>query len=372
MDDAHYFDWNSTTPLADEVWDAMLAARRGLWGNPASVHGAGRRARAEVERARECLASTLGFHARDVVFTGGGTEANNLALHSAQTLVVSRLEHPSVLRVAESLEQRGRRVLWLPTPESGWITPSVVAGALVEVPEGERHEVVVALMAANHETGVLQPIEAVAQVVHAARARLHVDAVQLLGKAPLDVLDAADSVAVTAHKLRGPKGIGALLYRGTAPVPFLVGGAQERGLRPGTQDASLAVGFRVAVERATAKPELRSHLASLRDHIERRLATVATPNVAGVPRLDHVTSLSFSGVPGPELAAALDLDGYCVSSGSACSAGTEEPSPVISAMLGRVRAESTLRISLGEGTTATAVTDLISAVFRVLGKDSSE
>lgn len=370
--DAHYFDWNSTTPIADEVWEAMLAARRDAWGNPASVHGAGRRARSEVERTREYLGETLGFHARDIVFTGSGTEANNLALHNAQTVIVSRLEHPSVLRVAEELARRGRRVVWLPTPESGWVTPGSVANALAEVPEGERSGAVVALMAANHETGVRQPIEAVAQVVHTARARLHVDAVQLLGKAPLDVLDAADSVAITAHKLRGPKGIGALLYRGIAPVPLLVGGAQERGLRPGTQDASLAVGFRVAVERALARPELRGHLADLRDLIERRLAAVAMPNVAGVPRLDHVASLSFRGVPGPELAAALDLDGFCVSSGSACSAGTEEPSPVISAMLGRARAESTLRISLGEGTTRSAVDELISAIFRILGKDSSE
>jgi cysteine desulfurase len=212
----HYFDWNSTTPLADEVWEAMLEARRDLWGNPASVHGAGRRARGEVENAREYVAATLGFHARDVVFTCGGTEANNLALHDAPALVVSRLEHPSVLAPAERLERSGKPVVWLPTPESGWISAQAVA-------------------------------EGLEQVAHAVQARLHVDAVQLVGKGPHDCLDAADSVALTAHKFRGPKGIGALLYRGKAPHPLLVGGAQERGLRPGTQDAALAVGFRLAL-----------------------------------------------------------------------------------------------------------------------------
>ncbi len=368
----YYFDWNSTTPLADEVWEAMAAARRDLWGNPASVHAAGRRARSEVERAREFLGETLGFHPRDVILTGGGTEANNLALHDARVLVLSRLEHPSVQQVAHRLERQGRQVVWLPTPASGWVTPDAVAQGLEEVPESSRSQAVVALMAVNHETGVRQPIEAVAHVVHGARARLHVDAVQLLGKAAQDVLGAADSVAVTAHKLRGPKGIGALLYRGASVQPLLVGGAQERGLRPGTQDASLAVGFRVALERAVANPGPHAALGMLRDEIERRLAAVAVPNVAGVPRLEHVTSLSFPGVAGPELAAALDLEGFRVSSGSACSAGTEEPSPVIAAILGQERAKSTLRISLGETTTQAEVDLLIDALFRVLAHRSSE
>jgi cysteine desulfurase len=303
------------------------------------------------------------------VFTSGGTEANNLALHDAGALVVSHLEHPSVLAVAARLEQKGRPVLWLPTPSNGCVSPESVAAALEQLPEPLRRNAIVALMAVNHETGVLQPIEAVSQAAHRVQARLHVDAVQLLGKASHECLDAADSVAVTAHKLRGPKGIGALLYRGGSPTPFMVGGAQERGLRPGTQDATLAVGFRVALERASKLPGLRSHLPALRDDIERRLANVATPNVSDVPRLGHVTSLSFTDTPGPELAAALDLAGFRVSSGSACSAGTEEPSPVIAAMLGRQRATTTLRISLGEDTDQAAVSDLISAIFRALGRD---
>lgn len=368
----HYFDWNSTAPLTDEVWEAMAGARRQLWGNPASVHGAGRRARSEIEATREALATVLGFHPRDVLFTGGGTEANNLALHGAQALVLGKLEHPSVLQVARHLEQLGKPVVWLPTPASGWVSPREVEEGLAQIPEAVRRHSVVTVSAANHETGVLQPVDAIAQVVHGVQARLHVDAVQLFGKAPHGVLDAADSVAVTAHKLGGPKGIGALLYRGVPPRPLLLGGAQERGLRPGTQDAIAAVGFRVAVQRAMARLPARSGLGALRDGLERSLARVAESNVGNVPRLGHVASLSFAGFPGPELAAALDLEGVRVSSGSACSAGTEEPSPVIAAMLGPQRAHSTLRISMGETTTAAAVDSLIATLFRVLGNSSSE
>lgn len=366
--DELYFDWNSTTPLADEVWSAMTEARRSAWGNPSSVHSAGRRARSELEAAREFIATSLGFHPRDLVFTGSGTEANNLALHHAPALVLSQLEHPSVLQIAHRLERAGRPVVWLPTPPSGWVSPELVADGLRRLPDATRRQAVVAVMAANHETGVLQPLEAIGAVVHGAFARLHVDAVQLLGKAESGVLEVADSVAVTAHKIRGPKGIGALLCRGAAVQPLLVGGSQERGLRPGTQDAVLAVGFRVAVERALARLGARDALREMRDAFERRLATVADHNVTGVPRLGHVTSLSFRGFPGPELAAALDLDGFRVSSGSACSAGTEEPSPVIAAMLGKERARSTLRISFGETTTPAQVEALIDALFRALDR----
>lgn len=362
-----YLDWNSTTPLADEVWQAMQERRLELWGNPASVHGVGRRSRAELETLREALASALGFQAREVVFTGSGTEANNLALHTAEALVVSHLDHPSIVRMAERLEHQGRSVTWLPTPNSGLIEPADVRQALEDLPQAVRRGAVVTVTAANHETGVLQPVEAIGQVVHTFQARLHVDAVQLLGKGELSVLDAADSVSVTAHKIRGPKGIGALLSRGLAPTPLLVGGAQERGLRPGTQDAWLALGFRVALTRALALRSSRGALAVLRDRLERELAPLASPNVTAVSRLDHVANLAFASVPGPELAAALDLEGIRVSSGSACAAGTLEPSPVIAAMWGAERARTSLRFSLGELTTEADIETTVAAIHRVLG-----
>lgn len=359
-----YLDWNSTTPLAEEVVEGMAQQRDALWGNPSSVHSAGRRARHALEQTRETLAEILGFHPRDVVMTGSGTEANNLALHAAEVLMVSRLEHPSVTRMAEKLERSGKRVVWLDTPALGRIERQAVERALGDLEPALRRRTVVALMAANHETGVVQPIEEVARAVHAVGARLHVDAVQLLGKASHASLDAADSVTVTAHKVRGPKGIGALLFRGPAPQPLLVGGSQERGLRAGTQDAWLALGFRLALERM--KPARIAALAPLRDDLEQRLAALASPNVGGVERLPHVTSLMFPQIPGPELVAALDLDGICVASGSACSAGTDEPSPVIAAMAGPERAKHTLRVSLGEDTTPAHVDRLVDALFRIL------
>lgn len=361
-----YLDWNSTTPVADEVWQAMQERRLDLWGNPASVHGVGRRSRAELESLREALAVAMGFEAREVVFTGSGTEANNLALHTAEALVVSHLEHPSIVRMAERLEQQGRPVEWLPTPRSGLIDPDDVKHALERLPATSRRGAVATVTAANHETGVVQPVEAIAQAVHAHQARLHVDAVQLLGKGALGMLDAVDSVSVTAHKIRGPKGIGALLSRGLGPTPLLVGGAQERGLRPGTQDGWLALGFRVALSRALLRSSRNAELSVLRDRLERQLTPLASPNVGAVPRLGHVANLAFS-VPGPELAAALDLDGIRVSSGSACAAGTLEPSPVIAAMWGAERARTSLRFSLGELTTDADIETTISAIYRVLG-----
>jgi cysteine desulfurase len=362
-----YLDWNSTTPLADEVWNAMQARRSELWGNPASVHGAGRRARAELELLREGLASALGFQAREVVLTCGGTEANNLALHAAEAVIASQLDHPSIVRVAERLQHQGRVVRWLPISCSGLIDAADVKRAFEQVPSELHRRTIVAVTAANHETGVLQPVNELAQVVHGYQARLHVDAVQLLGKASTEVLDSSDSATVTAHKIRGPKGIGALLCRGSAPIPLLVGGAQERGLRPGTQDGLLALGFRVALERALDPKSRNPNLDQLRDHLERALVTVAVANVTAVPRLAHVANLAFSAIPGPELAAALDLEGIRVSSGSACAAGTLEPSPVIAAMWGKERARGSLRFSFGETTTQADVDAAIAAIFRVIG-----
>lgn len=351
--DELYLDWNSTAPLAPEVIAAMARAQVQLWGNPSSVHGTGRRARAALEGARESLAAALDFNSRDVLFCGSGTEANNLALSGSEALVTSRIEHPSVVKVAERLEQQGRPVIWLPVPADGALRASDVEQALAALPRALA--ATVAVMGANHETGVLQPIEEISKVTRAFGARLHVDAVQLLGKAPLTGLALATSVSVTAHKLRGPKGIAALLFQGPPPSPVLVGGAQERGLRPGTQDASAALGFQVALERSLANLEQRCvHLEQLRDKLELACSKWGDVNGKG-RRLPHVTNLSFHHFPGPELVAALDLHGIRVSSGSACSAGTSEPSEVILAMHGRERASRAVRFSLGEDTTPAGI-----------------
>lgn len=367
MNGGTYLDWNATTPPLPEAVAAMTGALAAGWGNPSSVHAAGRRARAVIEETREALAAAVGVHARDVAFTGSGTEANNLALHDATGLVVSRLEHPSITRLAEALEARGRPVVWLPVAESGVVDVEAIAPALARLPPGSR----VALMAANHETGVIQPVARAAELAHAAGARLHVDAVQAFGKLDRASWDGADSVAVAAHKLRGPKGIAALGWReGGAPAPLLLGGAQQRGLRPGTLDAVAAAGFLAVLRQIGDAPARYAALAPLRDQLAAALGDVARVNGTG-PRLPHVLDVSITGWRGDELVAALDLLGVFVSSGSACSAGTTEASPVVTAMLGVERARSAVRVSLGDATTRADVERAIDAFHRVLARRPS-
>lgn len=360
-----YLDWNATTPPLPEAVEAMADAARRAWANPASVHGSGRAARDVVETAREALAALVGAHPRDVIFTSGGTEANNLALHRAPALVTSRLEHPSVTRVAESLQAAGRPVAWLPVPSSGRLEPAALREALAGLGVAGA---VVAVAAANHETGVLQPIAGLAEVARASGARLHVDAVQVVGKVGLEELVLADTFSVAAHKLRGPKGIGALVHRPErAPLPLLLGGSQERGRRPGTVDPVAAAGFRAALLWAARWPERAPRAAALRDELEQALVALGGQvNGAEAPRLPHVTNVSFPGRAGDELVAALDLLGVAVSSGSACSAGTTEASPVISAMLGVERARGAVRVSLGDATTRDDVKRALAAFTRAL------
>jgi cysteine desulfurase len=359
-----YLDWNATTPPLAEVIDVMAETARSAWGNPASVHGSGRAARDVVETAREEIALLVGGSARDVIFTSGGTEANNLALHRAPALVTSQLEHPSVTRIAEALEADGRPVRWLPVPPSGCLAVEAVVEALVGLPAGA----MVAVAAANHETGVIQPLEAIAVAVARSGARLHVDAVQAVGKLPGSVLAVADTLSLAAHKIRGPKGIGALVHRPErAPKPLLLGGSQERGRRPGTVDPVAAAGFRVAAAWARSGVSERGRLVGLRDRLEHELVRRgALVNGVEGPRLSHVSNLSFPGRAGDELVAALDLLGVAVSSGSACSAGTTEASKIISAMLGVARARAAVRVSLGDATTAEDVGIALAAFERVL------
>jgi cysteine desulfurase len=374
-----YLDWNATTPPHPDVLAAMLRVWQQGWANPASVHGPGRRARAHVDHAREAVAALAGapFHPRDVVLTSGGTEANNLALaHVFATpggaLVTSRIEHPSVVRAAEALADRGVIVSWVAPEASGRIEPAAVAEAIDRAAKVAEVRLVT-LQAVNHETGVIQPVAEVAEIAHARGARLHVDAVQALGRLDPASWRGADLLSVAAHKLRGPKGIGALIPRpGVALRPLLFGGAQERGLRPGTQDAAAAAGFAVAAERAVDGPLRYAAVAPLRDRLERellRLAPQAPPQRNGdAARAPHVSNLSWPGWRGAELCAALDLEGVAVSSGSACAAGTAEPSPVIWAMVGEAHAASAVRASLGEDTTADDVEQTLVRWARIVAR----
>ncbi len=367
-----YLDWNATTPPLPSVVAAMAEAARECWGNPSSVHAEGRRARARVEAAREAVASLVGCDPRDVILTSGGTEANNLALRSAfesggGTLVTSRLEHPSVTRVAEALEAEGRaRVRWAFVTRDGTVDLGDVERAL-----GEGGVRLVAVQAVNSETGVVQSVDAVVELAARAGAAVHVDAVQAFGRIEAAAGYGAATCSLASHKMRGPKGIGALVTPPGLPiVPLLRGGSQERGVRPGTVDPVAAAGLEAAALHARSAPRRWAALAPLRDAFERRvrqLAPAAHVHGAHERRAAHVTNIAFPGWSGPELVAALDLEGVAASSGSACSSGTAEPSPALVAM-GPPEAASSVRFSLGEETTADDVERAIAALARVLAR----
>lgn len=370
-----YLDWNATTPPHGEVLDAMRDAGLRAWANPSSIHADGRAARSIVEDARAHVGALAGVDPRDVVFTSGGTEANNLALRSAfpalaspRVLVTSRLEHPSITRVAEALEAEGRaRVRWLSVTRAGTVDLADLDRALAE---GD--VALVTVQAVNHETGVVQPVSEVITRAQSAKAKVHLDAVQAWGK--VVVPSGWDTASLAAHKIRGPKGIGAIAVReGHAIVPLLVGGAQEKGIRAGTTDAALAAGFGVAARIATTSPSRWSSLAVLRDRIEKELLLLTTPHgrprVAGEgARVPHVTNVVWPGWIGAELVAALDLEGVSVSSGAACSAGTVEPSPVLLAMLGSDDAARGVRVSLGDTTTDEDVVTAVQAFRAVVAR----
>lgn len=369
-----YLDWNATTPPAPEVLDAQREAARSAWANPASVHGEGRRARAAVERARQAVADLCASDPRDVVLTSGGTEANNLALSlllgvpGPRALITSRLEHPSITRTAEALARQGVEVVWVEPEPTGHLDPAKLLAA-VDALEGRRR--MVSLQAVNHELGTLQPVAELVRPLAERGVLFHCDAVQAAGRLDPASFRGVDLVSLAGHKLRGPKGIGALACRpGIELVPLLRGGAQERGLRPGTQDPIACAGFAVACARALESPSRWAALAPLRDELEARLLELAGPGEAQLngfaPRAPHVINLSFVGWSGPELCAALDLEGVAVSSGAACSAGTAEPSEVVRAVCGEARALGAVRISLGELSTRDDVEQGFAAFFRVL------
>lgn len=364
-----YLDFNATTPPLEEVLDAQRDAAGSAWANPSSIHADGRKARAVVEDARAKIAALAGCDPRDVIFTSGGTEANNLGVRSAMAkragaLVTSRLEHASVVKVAEAFEREGREVHWAEADARG----AVDLGALSKYVQNTPNIAAFAIQAVNHETGVIQPIRDIAELARARDAWLHVDAIQGFGRVD-DVAPMATTRSISAHKIRGPKGIGALITQPDVKIqPVIRGGSQERGIRPGTVDAIAIAGFGVAIAHAKSSASSYAAVGPLRDAIESALLGFGGEVNSGAPRAPHVTSISFSKWFGEELVAALDLEGVSVSSGAACSAGTIEPSPVLAAFVSDDRAKSAVRISLGLTTTHDEITRAIEAFRRVLGR----
>jgi cysteine desulfurase len=334
-----YLDNNATTQPDDAVIEATAAAMRAPFGNASSIHTFGQEARAAVESARRSLADLLGADTREIVFTSGGTESDNAAIagvfrsgyRAGNHIVTTRIEHPAVLQTCRSLEAAGAEVTYLPVDASGRVDPEAVASALTE------RTVLVSVMLANNETGVIQPIREIADVVRARGIVLHTDGVQGVGKIPVDVgvLD-VDLLSLSAHKFHGPKGVGALYVRkGTKLVPFMAGGSHERKRRAGTENVPGIVGLGVAARLAREHLPDMARVAAARDRLEQRLLGelpgVKVNGDAGF-RLPNTTNLSFQGVEGEAAVIALDLQGVAVSTGSACSSGSLEPSHVLMAM----------------------------------------
>jgi len=374
MLDRVYLDWNATTPLRAEARAAMAAAWN-LPGNPSSVHAEGRQARHLLEEARSAVAAALGALPRNVVFTSGGTEANALALtpglrgasgQPVERLLVSAIEHASVLAGGRF---GAESIATVPVTRSGIIDLDALRTLMAGGPPA-----VVSLMAANNETGAVQPVGDAADIVHGAGSLLHVDAIQAFGKIPFSLSTfGADLVTLSAHKIGGPKGIGALVFAEglTGLEPLLRGGGQERGRRAGTEDVAGIAGFGAAV-RATmhALGEDRPRIEALRDRLEAGLMERPDVTVFSVDteRLPNTTLFTATGLKAETAVIGFDLEGVAVSSGSACSSGKVQPSHVLQAMgVGPEQAQGAVRLSLGWSTTGADIDSCLKAWRKLRG-----
>ena len=373
-----YFDHNATTPVDPSVAEVVMRALTDQFGNPSSVHHFGQQAKGVLDEARSAVASLIGGEPSEVVFTSGGTESDNFALRGVaealeptgrRHLVASGIEHEAVLNTLKALARRGWRTTLVPVEASGIVSPEALAGALAD------DTALVSVMHANNEIGTVQPIADIARVAHARGALVHTDAVQSVAKIPVDVRAlGVDLLSLSAHKFNGPKGAGALwIKRGARVTAILTGGKHERNRRAGTENvpaiAGLGLASRLALAKLATEP---ARLAALRDRIESGiLAAIPGTIVNGArePRVPNTTNISFEGIEAESLLIALDLEGIAVSTGSACSSGTLEPSHVLRAMgLPTPRTQSSIRISLGAGNTDAQVDYLLEKLPAVVAK----
>ena len=364
-----YFDHNATTPIAPEVLRTLADSMGEVYGNASSIHYFGQMARQRVEAARRSVAARFGCVAQEIVFTSGGTESDNLAIFGvARTrpgshIVTSSMEHPAVLGACARLEREGHAVTCVAPGSDGRISADAVRRAL------RTDTVLVSIMHANNETGVVQPVEEIAAVTKNAGVLFHIDGVQAAGKLSVCLRDlGADLYSVSGHKFGAPKGVGALYVRkGLVLDPILYGGRHERERRGGTENVPgvMALGCAADIAIETTAIEF------LRDRLEEGiLASVPATQVNGSPRhrLPNTTNIRFEGIGGEAMTIALDLRGFAVSSGSACSSGALEPSHVLLAMgLTPAEARSSVRFSLGPSNTAEEVDGLIEAVADCAG-----
>jgi len=372
-----YLDNSATTRIDDRVLDAMLPYLRERFGNASSIHTWGQEARAAVEDARRAVAEFLRADTREIVFTSGGTEADNAAVwgvwrsgyRDGNHIITSKIEHPAVLATCKVLESEGAEVTYLPADSSGRIDPHRVAAAIHE------RTILISIMHANNETGVIQPVEEISAIARARGILLHTDAVQSVGKIPLQPQRmGVDLLSLSGHKIHAPKGVGALWIRGgTKLVPFLTGGSHERKRRAGTENVPGIVGLGEAAHLALQRlPEMQARVASLRDRLESRIRS----SIAGVRingdvehRLPNLANLSFEGLEGEAAVIALDLAGVAVSTGSACSSGSLEPSHVLMGMGLRPEiVQGSLRFSLCYHNTIEEIDGTVEILSGVVGR----
>jgi cysteine desulfurase len=359
---AIYLDHAATTPIRAEVLEAMTPALAGVFGNPSSVHGHGRAARAMIDSARDQIASVVKARPREIVFTGGGSEADNLALRGVagavgerrRHLIVSSVEHEAVLETARDLRQRGFELTELPVDRTGRVLPEALEAAL------RPDTVLVSVMWANNEVGTIQPIRELADLTHSKSSALfHSDATQALGKVEVNVQEVgADLLTISAHKVYGPKGVGALFVRhGTQLDPIITGGGQERSRRSGTENVAGIVGFGLATqlaeeERAAEMERQATLVAELAKRIQAGVPDAIPTGGPAKNRLANFCTFAFPDVEGELLLLRLDRAGVSASAGSACTSGSLAPSHVLLAMGFEPQlASAHLRLTLGRGTT---------------------
>ena len=368
-----YLDHNATTGVEPEVLDTMLPYLSGEFGNAASIHTFGQKARAAVETAREQVAVLIGARPQEIVFTSGGTEADNHAIFgvaqlflaalchpdgavASKHIITSNIEHEAVLNTCQVLEKKGVAVSYLPVDGQGVVSPEAVRRAL------RKETVLITVMHANNELGTVQPLEEIGRIAADADVYFHTDAVQSAGKVPIDVnAFRLDLLSLSGHKFYAPKGVGALYIRsGTRLQQLLYGGHHQRGFRPGTENVAGIVGMGKAAELARkALVEDAARISALRDRLEQGLLSRvphSRANGARAPRTPNTTNIVFPGIEGEALVIALDLKGLACSTGAACSSGAVEPSHVLTAIgLPPEEARASLRFSLGRHTTAAEI-----------------
>jgi cysteine desulfurase len=334
-----YLDNSATTRVDETVLEAMIPCFRENFGNASSVHLYGQEARGIVEDSRRSVAELLGAEAKEIIFTSGGTESDNSALwgvfrsgyRDGNHIVTTKIEHPAILATCKALESAGAEITYVPVDSSGCVDPGAVASAIRE------STLLISVMHANNETGIIQPIREISEIAKQHGILVHTDAVQSAGKIPVNVRDLdVDLLSMSGHKIHGPKGVGVLyLRKGTRFAPFMTGGSHERKRRAGTENVPGIAGLGAAARLAAARlPEMQTRVSAMRDRLENQAMTrIKGLRVNGsAPRLPNITNISFEGLEGEAAVIALDLEGIAISTGSACSSGSLEPSHVLIAM----------------------------------------